>query len=140
MHTPLWQLSLCVHALPSSHAVPSGSAGVEHMPVAGSHVPATWHESSGAHTTGAPAVQTPIWQVSAMVQPLPSLHAVPLDLAGFEHRPVAGSHVPAPWHWSRAVQTTPVHSDMPAQTPLVHTSFFVSAFPSSHAVPFALAA
>ena len=40
---PPLQVSLCVHASPSSHAVPSPSAGFEHMPVAGSHVPGSWH-------------------------------------------------------------------------------------------------
>jgi hypothetical protein len=44
VHTPAWQVSSCVHSSPSSHATPSGSAGeAEHIPVAGSHVPATWH-------------------------------------------------------------------------------------------------
>ena len=47
--------------------------------------------------------------MSACVQALPSLHAVPLGLAGFEQAPVAGSQVPAVWHWSLAVQTTPAH-------------------------------
>jgi hypothetical protein len=37
---------------------------------------------------------------------LSSLHAVPSALFGFEHAPVVGSHVPATWHSSSAVQTT----------------------------------
>ena len=40
---PLWQVSVCVQALPSLHAVPSIAVGLEQLPVAGSHVPATWH-------------------------------------------------------------------------------------------------
>jgi hypothetical protein len=43
VHDPLWQVSLCVHASPSSHAVPSPATGFEHVPVAGSHVPGSWH-------------------------------------------------------------------------------------------------
>jgi hypothetical protein len=43
VHTPATHVSLCVHALSSLHVVPSGSAGLEHAPVIGSHVPATWH-------------------------------------------------------------------------------------------------
>jgi hypothetical protein len=40
------------------------------------------------------------------------VHVVPLALAGLEHVPLAGSQVPALWHWSDAVQTfgVPVHT------------------------------
>ncbi len=68
----------------------------------GSHVPATWHWSLAVHTTGFEPTHVPLWQVSVRVHALPSLHAVPSAAAGFEHRPVAGSHVPAKWHWSLA--------------------------------------
>jgi hypothetical protein len=41
---PVWQVSVRVHALPSSHAVPSDlAAGVPQPPVAGSQTPARWH-------------------------------------------------------------------------------------------------
>src|SRR5437870_8148349 len=40
---PAVQTSFLVQAVPSSHAVPSAAAGFEHMPLVGSHVPATWH-------------------------------------------------------------------------------------------------
>ena len=43
MQVPFWQVSLCVQALPSLHAVPFAAFGFEQVPVAGSHVPATWH-------------------------------------------------------------------------------------------------
>ena len=49
-------------------------------------------------TTGFDPVQIPAWHVSACVQALLSLHAVPFAAAGFEHAPVAGLHVPATWH------------------------------------------
>jgi hypothetical protein len=39
-HVPLWQVSTRVQAFWSSHAVPSLTAGFEHAPVDGSHVPA----------------------------------------------------------------------------------------------------
>ena len=42
-HAPAWQVSPCVHALLSLHAVPFGAAGFEHAPVLVLHVPATWH-------------------------------------------------------------------------------------------------
>ena len=40
-------------------------------------------------------MQVPAWQVSLVVQALPSLHAVPFAAVGFEHTPLVGSHVPA---------------------------------------------
>src|SRR5213079_2734367 len=43
VQAPLWQVSVCVQALPSLHAVPSILAGSEHAPVAGLQVPAMWH-------------------------------------------------------------------------------------------------
>ncbi len=77
VQTPLWQVSVCVQALPSLHAVPLLAFGLEHWPVAVLQVPATWHWSEAV---------------------LPSLHAVPSILAGSEHAPVAGLQVPAVWH------------------------------------------
>jgi hypothetical protein len=91
-------VSLWVQALPSLHAVPFGFGGFEHAPVAGSHVPASWHWSDAAHVTGLAPMHAPFWQVSLCVHALPSLHAVPLGFAGFEQAPVAGSQVPASWH------------------------------------------
>jgi hypothetical protein len=41
VHVPLWHVSVCVHALPSLHEVPSAAAGLEHCPVLMSQVPAT---------------------------------------------------------------------------------------------------
>src|SRR5439155_97865 len=112
---PFWHVSPLVQASPSLQAAPFVLAGVEQVPVAGSHVPAAWHWSEAVQTTGVLPVQTPLWQVSVCVQALPSLQAVPLVLAGFEHVPVAGLQVPAVWHWSEAVQTTGL---LPVQTPL----------------------
>ena len=43
VQTPLWQLSVCVQALPSLQAVPFALAGFEHWPVDGLQVPALWH-------------------------------------------------------------------------------------------------
>ena len=98
VHTPAWHVSVCVHALPSLHPVPLDAGGLEQAPVAASHVPATWHWSLAAHNTGFVPVHTPAWHVSVCVHALPSLHAVPFAACGFEHVPLAGSHVPATWH------------------------------------------
>jgi len=136
---PAWQVSVCVQALPSVHAVPFALGGFEHTPVPVSHTPASWHWSEAVQTTGFAPVQVPAWQVSVCVQALPSVHAVPFDLGGFEQTPVPGLHVPTSWHWSSAVQVTPVQRSDPAQTPFVQTSFPVFAFPSSQGVPFSFA-
>jgi hypothetical protein len=42
VQTPSWQVSDCVHALPSVHAEPSDLGGLEQAPVAVSQTP-TWH-------------------------------------------------------------------------------------------------
>ena len=107
-HTPAWQESVCVQRFPSLHGVPSATLGVEHCPVAASQVPAPWHWSIGAHALATPAVQTPAWQVSFTVQPLPSSHAVPLGLGVLEHSPVDALHALARWHWSATGQTVGV--------------------------------
>src|SRR5262245_51225070 len=65
--------------LPSLQGEPLAFTGDEHIPVAGSQVPASWQASRGAHVVALPAVQVPPWQVSACVQPLPSLQAAPLE-------------------------------------------------------------
>jgi hypothetical protein len=43
VHTPAWQPSMVVQALPSLHSVASGKDGFEHTPVPGLQVPAAWH-------------------------------------------------------------------------------------------------
>src|SRR5437762_8636992 len=84
VQVPFWQVSVCVQALPSLHAVPLPAFGLEHRPVAVSQVPATWHWSSALQTTGLEPVQVPFWQVSVWVQASPSLQAAP-----FGRRPSA---------------------------------------------------
>jgi hypothetical protein len=98
VHVPATQVSVCVQASLSLHAAPSGFAGSEHAPVPGSHVPASWHGSLAAQTTGFAPVHVPATQVSVCVHALPSLQVVPSGWFGFEHAPVPGSHVPAWWH------------------------------------------
>jgi hypothetical protein len=96
--TPAWQVSVCVHALPSEHEVPLAFTGFEQTPVLVSQVPALWHWSGAAQATGLAPVQVPAWQVSLCVQAFPSEHEVPLAFTGFEQTPVLVSHVPALWH------------------------------------------
>src|SRR4051812_30388842 len=124
MQAPLWQLSVMVHASPSVQPVPSAAFGFEHIPVAGLHMPATWHGSSAAHCTGLPPLQAPFWQVSVWLQAFASLHAVPFAALGFEHMPVAGLHAPGTWHWSSAAHCTGLP---PLQAPFWQVSVWVQA-------------
>ena len=133
VHAPAWQVSLRVQASTSSQVVPSGLAGLEQAPVAGLHLPASWHWSGGAHTTGVPGAHVPPSQASLIVHASPSSHALPFGLGGFEHLPVAGSQVPASWHWSCAVQTT---GFAPVQVPAWQVSLRVHALSSSQPAVF----
>jgi hypothetical protein len=80
VHAPARQVSLCVQALLSLQAVPSGLFADEQVPVAGLHEPAVVHEPAAPQTMGFAPVQAPAWHVSVWVQPLPSSHDDPLAL------------------------------------------------------------
>jgi hypothetical protein len=93
VQVPAWHVSVCVQALPSLHEEPLVFGGLlEHTPVAGLQVPASWHWSGAAHITGLAPVQVPDWHVSACVQALLSLHAVPFGVGAATHAPVPTSH------------------------------------------------
>src|SRR5207244_11892357 len=102
-----------VQWLPRRPAVPSAAGGFEQVPVTGLQVPPPWHWSRAVQTTAVPA-HMPAWHVSPVVQALPSLQIVPLAATGFEQLPVAGSQVPARWHWSDAGHVTAVPVQVPA--------------------------
>src|SRR5205823_6035224 len=108
-------------------------AGFVHAPVLGSHVPAAWHESLGAHATVVPA-QMPLVQTSALLQAFESSQLVPLGFAVLTQAPLAGSQLAA-WHESLAVHVTAV----PAQVPLVQTSPVLQTLESSQALPLGVA-
>jgi hypothetical protein len=80
--------------------------------------------------------QVPDWQVSVVVHALPSPQTDPSALGGREHRPVAGSQVPASSHWSVPTQIVWL---APWQTPPRQRSPDVHALLSLHADPSALA-
>src|SRR5438477_328155 len=124
-------MSVCVQALASLHGVPFVAVGLEQLPVAGLHVPATWHWSRAVQVPGLLPTQLPLWQLSVCVQALASLQGVPFVAVGLEQLPVAGLHVPAAWHWSRAVQVTGL---LPTQLPLWQVSVCVQALPSVQGV------
>src|SRR5439155_171976 len=129
---PAWQVSVCVHALPSSHGAPLSLAGLLQVPGVGSQVPAVWHWLAAVHTTGLAPTQAPAWQVSVCVQALPSSHGAPLSLAGLLQVYAARSRVPAVWHWSAAVHTTGL---APTQAPAWQVSLCVHALASLQLVP-----
>jgi hypothetical protein len=121
-----------LQALPSSQGVPSGCVGFEQVPDMGLQMPTPWHWSLAVHTTGFAPAHAPSRHVSVRVHALPSLQVVPSGRFGFEHVPLAVSHVPTSWHWSLAVQTT---GFPPEHAPAWHVSVRVQALPSLHVVP-----
>jgi hypothetical protein len=131
VHMPAWHASPLVHALPSSHDVPSAFATSEHLPVVLSHVPAVWHWSFAVQVTGFEPTHCPVWHSSICVQASPSSHVVPslaFDQAVVE---VIGAHT---WHAfigfeAPAGTTAPPMKHSAPHIPLLHTS------PAAHAVP-----
>jgi hypothetical protein len=71
---------------------------------------------------------------SSLVSGSASSHGVPKGASGLLHAPVWGSQVPARWQSSAASHSTAVQSGTPTQTPLAHTSAFVSGSSSSQSV------
>src|SRR5437867_3086390 len=61
---PDTHVSVWVQALPSLQVVPSVAFGFEHVPVAGSQVPPTWHWSLAVQMRELEPVQIPVWHVS----------------------------------------------------------------------------
>jgi hypothetical protein len=59
VHTPAWQVSVWVQALPSLQVVPSGRFGTTQVWVTGSNTPGPWHSPAGAHVTGSVETQAP---------------------------------------------------------------------------------
>lgn len=134
VQTPPLQESFRVQALPSVHGVPSLASGLEHEPVPGLHVPTPWQASRALQTTGLAPVHAPFWQVSTVVQALPSVHGLLFAFGGLEQLPVPESQTPAVWHWSWAAQTTGL---APVHVPFWQESTVVQALLSLHVVPVA---
>ncbi len=99
---PAWQVSPCVHLLPSSQVAPSATGLTAHVPTMGSQAATCWHAAATGHVTGLPPTQPPFWPASVWVHASPSSHAEPLAFAGLEHSPFAGLQVPAVWSARRS--------------------------------------
>lgn len=81
-------------------------------------------------------VQVPFWQVSLVVQPLPSLHVVPFGLFCSTQVPVAGSQA-ATLHWF--VLGGQVVVEVTVQVPLWQVCVVQRSVSVAQAVPSALA-
>lgn len=103
---------------------------MEHCPVLGSQIPASWQPSKGVQILETPT-QTPAIHWSAEVQKLPSSQLVPAVLAGYEQSPVRAEQLPVSWHWSFWSQILGV----PPQISLLQVSFKVQSWKSSHLAP-----
>src|SRR5437016_3064389 len=130
MHTPLWQVSPVVQALPSSHGVLSGSGVPAQTPPW--QVSLLVQEFSSSHaapsSSAALPTQVPFWQVSAAVQALPSSQLVPVS--GVTAQLAVPLQVRV-LHWSEVqVIVVPTHCPPPSQV-----SLKVQALPSSQLVP-----
>src|SRR5947208_1396433 len=151
-------MSVFVHGLPSSHAVPSLSVAAVPSPL---QVPVSWHWSGGAQVKAVPA-QTSAVQMSVCVQGSPSLHAVPSLAVTPMHRPApqrssvvqglpssqgvpsgASSPLHAPITQLPCVQPSPDVQGVPsvaasprAHIPSRHSCPVVQGLPSSQDVPF----
>jgi hypothetical protein len=76
-----------LHTVPSAHAVPF-STGVVWQPLAGLQLSVV-HTFPSLHVSGVPAVQLPLWHVSAPLHTVPSGQAVPFG-TGVVWQPLAG--------------------------------------------------
>jgi hypothetical protein len=88
VHRPTWQVSVPLQTLPSLHGVPL-TTGPFAQPVTGSQESIVQALPS-LQLSGLPVVQVPVWQVSAPLQTLPSVHEVPFVTGALEH-PKIGS-------------------------------------------------
>src|SRR5207245_2322019 len=76
--------------------------GFTQTPVFASQVPWIWHLFGIGQTTGAPETQTPLLQVSPLVQAAPSSQGAFSAFAGLEQVPFVVSQTPTSWHASTA--------------------------------------
>jgi hypothetical protein len=143
VQTPPWQISLPVQTLPSLHDVPSGAGVFEH-PEAGSQASVV-HALASLQLSAAPALHTPLWQVSSPLHTSPSVQGVPFrsgvwrqprtgwqlsvvqTLASLQLGGVPAVHTPlwqvsVPLQTSASAQETPLGSGGFPHTPAVHTS------------------
>jgi hypothetical protein len=127
VQTPVWQASVPLQGLPSSHDAPLASA-VCTQPCDGEHA-TEWQLSTAAQDSGVPWVQTPALQVSLPLHTFASSHELPVSAVCTQ--PCAGTQA-AEWHTSEATQ---LGAPAWVQTPALQVSAPLQALPSSHELP-----
>jgi hypothetical protein len=128
-HVPAWQVSVPLHARPSSQLVPLATATCW-QPSTASHESAV-HGLPSSQLSAVPAAQLPDWHSSAPLQTFPSPQLIPLG-TGVLWQPSTASH-------ESAVQTLPSSqlSAVPAvQEPPWHVSAPLHTVASAQLVPF----
>jgi len=121
VHVPFWQVSVCVHAFESVHAVPLVT-GVCFTPATGSQLSVVQGLLSSIGTV-LPGWHVLDWQLSPAVHALPSLHVAPFGLG--EQVPTVPVRLQAKHEFVQVVlQQTPL-----AQNPETHWLFVVQVTP-----------
>jgi hypothetical protein len=128
VQVPLWQVSPPLQTLPSEHEVPFVTF-VFTQPVDGLHESVVQTFES-LQLSGVPLVQVPLWQVSAPLQTLPSLHDAPLT-TGVCTQPVLGLHV----SMVQTLESLQLSGVPAVQVPLWQVSLPLHTVLSAHAVP-----
>lgn len=136
-HVPEMQTVSDVHAIPSSHGMPSFVGTATQLPSAGLHIPTEHCEFSDEQSVGVlppphtPAVQT----LSAMHGLAGSMHGMPSFVFMSSQAPVVGLQY-ASWHSfgtgveEQSMRVPPVHRPSSHTVPVTHRSGY------SHGVPF----
>ena len=131
VQNPDWQLSVPSHTSASAHGVPLGT-GAAVQPSTGLQLSVV-HTLPSLQLSAVPAVQVPLWQVSAPLQTLASLHGVPFatevvvqpkrgsqlsvvqGLLSLQSRAVPAVQVPL-WQVSAPLHTLPSLHEVPLST------------------------
>src|SRR5215510_10011502 len=92
--TPAWHASVCVQALLSLQARPSGLGWGRQRFEASSHTPSLHWLPAALQLSGFPP-HTPSVHASFTVQNRPSLQTTPFGFGGFVQAPILGSQTPA---------------------------------------------
>jgi hypothetical protein len=126
---PLWHVSVPLQTFASAHGVPLVTGLVVQPKVA--LQPSVVHTLPSLQTSAVPAVQVPLWQVSAPLQRFASGHGVPFSTAVAAH-PVTALQLSLV-HTLPSLQTSGVPA---AHTPAWQVSAPLQTVESGHAVPF----
>jgi hypothetical protein len=128
VQAPLWHLSVPLQTLASAHEVPLGTGAFE-QPVDGLQLSVVQTLAS-LQERGVPAVHPPLWQISAPLQALASLHEVPFR-TGACSQPKTGSQVSV----VQGLASLQLSAAPAVHTPLWQVSSPLQTLPSAHDAP-----